>query len=86
MLQEKLEQLLGELAGLEQSRAQLTDDLNRVNISIERVRGATILAKELIAEAKPEPIPPGKIARNPATKKADQGDEETETETETVAA
>ena len=50
------------------------------------VRGAEILAKELIAEAKPEPIPPGKIARNPATKKADQGDEETETETETVAA
>ena len=75
MLQEKLEQLLGELAGLEQSRAQLTDDLNRVNISIERVRGAEILAKELIAEAK-----------KPATRGADQGDEETETETETVAA
>ena len=54
MLQEKLEQLNGELAGLEQTRAQLSDNLNRVNISIERVRGATILAKELLAEAKPK--------------------------------
>ena len=53
MLQEKLEKLTQERAGLEQTRAQLTDDLNRVNISIERTRGAEILAKELIAEAKP---------------------------------
>ena len=69
MLQEKLEQLNGELAGLEQSRAQLTDDLNRVNISIERVRGATILAKELIAEAE-KPAPETKTAKKPAAKKA----------------
>lgn len=74
MLQEKLEQLTQERAGLEQTRAQLTDDLNRVNVSIERVRGAEILAKELIAEAK-----------KPATGD-DQGDEETETKTEKVAA
>jgi len=53
MLQEKLTKLTQERAGLEQTRAQLNDDLNRVNISIERVRGAEILAKELIAEAKP---------------------------------
>jgi hypothetical protein len=67
MLQEKLEKLTQERAGLEQTRAQLTDDLNRVNISIERVRGAEILAKELIAEAN----------RKPATDD-DQGDEESE--------
>ena len=69
MLQEKLEQLNGELAGLERSRAQLTDDLNRVNISIERVRGATILANELIAEAE-KPTPETKPAKKPAAKKA----------------
>ncbi len=66
MLQEKLKELTQERAGLEQTRAQLTNDLNRVNISIERVRGAEILAKELIAEAK-----------KPATDD-DQGDEESE--------
>jgi hypothetical protein len=71
MLQEKLEKLTQERAGLEQTRAQLTDDLNRVNISIERTRGAEILAKELIAEAEPadEARPPGKIARKTAAKK-----------------
>ena len=53
MLQERLKELTQERAGLEQTRAQLTDDLNRVNISIERVRGAEILAEELIGEAKP---------------------------------
>jgi len=69
MLQEKLKELTQERAGLEQTRAQLTDDLNRVNISIERVRGAEILAKELIAEAEPKPTPAKEAAKKPAAKK-----------------
>jgi len=68
MLQEKLKELTQESAGLEHTRALLTDHLNRVNISIERVRGAEILVKELIAEAE-KPAPETKAAKKPAAKK-----------------